>query len=560
MRWKNDSPRTDIAKRLAALEATLLRGSFPTGDRESRKRLADAWRRGEAWRELLDVGVPDAKDGGQQGWVTRFEAAPPLSSTVWKISRQRGKSFAAVFGAGEQYAQRTPGAIVRYLGQTGESAESILEPTFKQIFELCPDEQLLPEPFRSTGRLGSELRWDNGATFVWSGTDNDTFRRQRGPRTHRLLLDESGFYPKLTDVEQALLPSLQTTGGKALYLCSPPLSPGHEFEARYMAAVVERLAEHDTIFGNPRMTAQDIENLIKREAARLGMSVEEFIRSTYWRREYLAQTVVEETRAAVPSWNEERAAAIVQTVERPKFFDAYVGCDWGFGDPHGVTFGYWDFERSLLVIEDELWIRQGNTEVLANAIKAKERELYGNEQWDGRLFGLQTVPEMLASLPDWLRDAARGDAPRQPFLRVGDDDLQVCADLHQLHGLSVLPTKKQDNALHVNELDIMVRNLQLRIHPRCKRLIKELYTVLWNRQRTDWERTPEGHGDVLKSLVYMARNLSRHRDPRPVDEIAQGVTVGTMLRERQRIEERQRGLADAFMGDSKLARRLRGGR
>lgn len=466
---------------------------------------------------LLDTGQPGCRDGGQVGWVERFEAAPPQSSTVWKIARQRGKSFAALFGCAEQYAQRTPGAIIRYLGQTGESAESILEPTFKQIFDLCPSEELLPEPYRTTGKIGSELRWDNDATLVWSGTDNDTFRRQRGPRTHRLLLDESGFYPKLPDAERALFPSLQTTRGKSLYLCSPPESPGHEFEARYKAALADGLSEHDTVYGNPRLTSEDVLNLIKREAARLGLTPEEFIKSTYWLREFMSLTVVEETRAALPSWNEERAQTIIAAVERPRFFDAYVGLDWGFGDPHGGTFGYWDFERAMLVIEDEIWLRQANTEQLARAVKEKETALYGVERWEGALYGLQTVPELLASLKStpFLIEAARRNAPRQPFLRVGDDDLLVLADLHALHGLAVLPTRKDDNALQVNELDILVRNLQVRIHPRCKRLIRECGTVLWNKQRTDWERTSEGHGDVLKSLVYMLRNVRRHRDPRP---------------------------------------------
>lgn len=471
--------------------------------------ISELWRRGEAWRVLLDAG--------QQAWVDRFESAPAHSSTVWKISRQRGKSFAALFGAGEQYAQRTPGAIIRYLGQTGESAESILAPTFAQIFAMCPDKSLLPEPYRSTGRVGHEMRWDNDATLVWSGTDNDTFRRQRGPRSHRLLFDESGFYPKLPDVEQALLPSLQTTGGKSLYLCSPPLSPGHEFEARYQAAFADGLSEHDTIYGNPRLSETDVRNLIAREASRLGMSVPEFLESTYWKREYLAMTVIEETRAALPSWNDERAKGIVAEMQRPAFFDAYVGLDWGFGDPHGGSFGYWDFERAMLVVEDEVWLRQANTEQLAKAVKEKETTLYGAERWEGALYGLQTVPELLASLKStpFLIEAAKRNAPRQPFLRVGDDDLLVLADLHALHGLAVLPTRKDDNALAVNELDILVRNNQLRIHPRCKRLIRECGTVLWNKQRTDWERTSEGHGDVLKSLVYMLRNVRRHRDPRP---------------------------------------------
>lgn len=486
---------------------------------EARGALAELWRKGEAWTVLLDEGQPGCKDGGQQGWVSRFEAAPSLSSSVWKIARQRGKSYAAIFGAGEQYAQRTPGAIIRYLGQTGDSAESILEPTLKQVFDVLEwvDESLLPEPYRTTSKIGTDITWDNGATLVWSGTDNDTFRRQRGPRTHRLLLDESGFYPKLPDVEAALLPSLQTTGGKALYTCSPPLSPGHEFEARYLAARLDGLAEHDDVYGNPRLSAEDVKNLIAREASRLGVSPEEFVQSTYWLREYMSLTVIEEMRAVVPSWTEAREKTVVGEWQRPKFFDAYEGGDWGFGDPHGWVFGYWDFEAALLVIEDELWLPRCNTQKLADAVKTKERELYGAEKWEGRLYGLQTAPELLTSLSStpFLLEAARGDAPRQPFLRVGDDDLLVLADLHQLHGLSVCPTRKDNPALAANEFDILVRNNQVRIHPRCKRLIKECASTLWNKQRTDWERTSDGHGDVLKAAHYMLRNVMRHRDPRP---------------------------------------------
>lgn len=90
------------------------------------------------------------------------------------------------------------------------------------------------------------------------------------------------------------------------------------------------------------------------------------------------------------------------------------------------------------------------------------------------------------------------------------------ADLHQRHGLTFLPTRKDDKQLAVDELDVMVRRGKLRIHPRCTNLIREMYSTVWNASRTEWERTADGHGDLLDALVYVLRNVRRHRDVRPV--------------------------------------------
>ena len=81
-----------------------------------------AWRMGRAHAWVLDAG--------QQAWCERREASSDFS--VWMIARQRGKSFAALFDD-LMFGTRTPGAICRYLGQTGDSALAILGPTMDQI-------------------------------------------------------------------------------------------------------------------------------------------------------------------------------------------------------------------------------------------------------------------------------------------------------------------------------------------------------------------------------------------------------------------------------------------
>ena len=63
---------------------------------------------------------------------------------------------------------------------------------------------------------------------------------------------------------------------------------------------------------------------------------------------------------------------------------------------------------------------------------------------------------------------------------------------------------------------MLVRSGRIEIHPRCVGLIRQLYTTVWSKARTDWERTGQDHGDLLDACIYLCRNVRWHRDPRPV--------------------------------------------
>jgi hypothetical protein len=255
-----------------------------------------------------------------------------------------------------------------------------------------------------------------------------------------------------------------------------------------------------------------VRQLIRREAERLGLTEEELVASTYWRREYLAEFVTEESRAAVPAWTTEAERECVVAVERPQHFDAYVGLDLGFQpDPHFAAFGWLDFAAQALVVEEELELRGHTVAQLAEAAKRTEAGLYGAMRYDGTLLGAVDWGE----LPAWLAQAAHRNASRQPYLRVGDDDALVLAELAQSHGLAVLPTRKDDKHLAVDALNQLVRQRRLRVHPRCRRLIEQLRGTVWNRARTQWERTDKDHGDGIDAMVYLARNVRWHRDARP---------------------------------------------
>lgn len=456
---------------------------------------ASLWRQGElAW--MLD--------DGQRAWVSSLWEGE--GHACWMIGRQRGKSFAAI-AAACGLAQRVPGSIVRYAALTAKSARGIVLPTLAQVLRDCPLD-CRPE----VAELEGIVRWPNGSVLVWAGTDNEQFERLRGPRAHLVLLDESAFYSDLERVESALLPQLTTTAGRALYLSTPPESAAHPFTRRWNAARAAGRAVHATVNDNPRLGADGVRRLIRQEAARLGLSEDGLQASTYWRREYLAELVQEESTAAVPGWTPEVQAESVRDVPRPVHFDAYVALDFGFGDPHGCVFGWWDFAAGKLVVEDELELRGANTSQLAAAVKAKEAQLWGVDRWAGTLLGAAD-----AVTPEFMKEAARqgSEVPRQPYLRVADNDPLVIADLYSQHGLACLPTRKDEKALAVSDLDEAVRQRRVVVSPRCRRLVEQLATTTWNRARTGWVRTDKDHGDLLDALVYLWRNIRKHRDPRP---------------------------------------------
>jgi hypothetical protein len=373
-----------------------------------------------------------------------------------------------------------------------------------------------PEHLRPTfNKDEHRWEWKNEAVLKFAGTDAESFARQRGPRSHIILLDESAFYQKLPEVESALIAQLQSTNGWLLYLSTPPLSPSHPFVARYRSAEFAGRSEHETIEDNPRLRANGAEQFLRAEAARMGQSYEEFRASTYCRREYFAEVVTEESRAAVPTWTPQVAKECVIEISRPKYFDAYVAYDPGGRDPHFVAFSYWHFELAALVVEDELEMRDSDTLKLASLIKAKEVQLYGEKQFNGTLRGAK---DHIDKLPEYMREVIDRESPKQPYVRFSDTSTQAIMDLYRLHGLGFIPTAKDDKEWAVMELVGLVRRKRLIIHPRCKRLISQLESVLWNEQRSEWVRAegPDGnHGDGIDALVYTLRNVNRHRDPSP---------------------------------------------
>lgn len=409
-------------------------------------------------------------------------------------ARRTGKSFTLCVIAIE-FALRNPGSQIKYACKTQKNVKKIIKMHFRKIFRDCPKE-LLPK----FSQLDGEFQFKNGSCIVVAGCDNENYETLRGTESHLNIVDEAGFIDDLAYVvNDVLLPMTLDTMGTTLLASTPPKSPGHE--SVVIASELEQRGKYvrfslwDAVqSGSKRLN----ENVVNRflDEARGSLPLEEFKKTPTYRREYLAEFVVDTDYAVVPEWTPEQEAASCVELERPQLFDAYVSTDMGFEDRWGTLFGYWDFRRAALVIEAELLLQRKTTSRVATDIKAIEKTL-----WEGQKEATKTLQ-------------VNGKGGAYPYLRCGD---LTELELHNLyeHGLNFTATHKPLKEVSVNNLREWVGSGRIFIHPRCRMLIAQLRTTVWNRSRTDFERNHMGHGDLVDALRYMVQDINRNRNPFP---------------------------------------------
>lgn len=437
--------------------------------------------------------------------------------------RQWGKTTLCATISGEEMS-RNAGKRWVYGASTLNNLREFILPTFNWLFSDAP-EDIKPIWKHTDGHLV----FPNGSWIHLFGAENMlNADRGRGPKAIGGCLDEAAYMPVLPYVLNDVIgPSLihsakegSKRGGRVILSSSPAREPDHPFS---------KLADHlksigryanKNIFDNPLLTKERVETIIEEAATRYGLPVDDYIKTAAFRREYLAERAIETSLVVMGAdWIENQERCVV-AVERPNYFDGYVGLDLGGVDPHAAVFAYWDFERQALVVEDELLLTKGeNTTQLAEAIKEKEKSLWGDKAWAGTLRGLKDT--QYQNVPDWLRTAMDAQSPKQPYMRVIDNDIQLARDLHQLHGISFLPTAKDDKLLQVNALRVLVRQGKLLVNPRCRHLIRHLRKTLWkDAKMTTYQRLADDfgvmeHGDLLDALIYLHRNVNKNRNPAP---------------------------------------------
>lgn len=432
---------------------------LPTTRKEAVREL---YRRGHlAWK--LHQGQREIYDLYKQSGSLKF---------VLNCSRRYGKSYLLCLIAIET-AFATPNVQVRYAAPTQKMVKNIIQPIFRKILEDCPAD-LKP---RWNSQEGC-YKLKNGSQIHVAGTNRGYAENLRGTETHLGIADEAGFVECDGGlnylVQDILMPQTLTCNGRLILASTPPKTPGHDFVSYCYQAELEGAYAKRTIYQNPEITPEKVEQYAKEAGGK---------KSSTFRREYLCEFITDEDSAVIPEFTDEKALELVKEVPRPEYFDSYVGMDVGFKDLTFLVFGYWDFANSQVVIEEELVLKKMLTEPLANGVREIERRLWGR---------------------------------KEPFLRVSDIDLRLIEELRELHSIRFTPTPKDNKEAALNRLRMLVTDNQIVIHPRCKQLIAHLKYATWNKSHSTFERTEEhGHFDGVDALVYLIRNIKRHKNPFP---------------------------------------------
>lgn len=474
------------------------------------------------------------------------------SRFVLEIARRWGKTWLLCLLAIE-CCLRKPGARVVYGAPTLKHLEEFVMPAFEALIADAPSD-CKPEFNQQSGHW----TFPNGShVHLFGADDKRKADRGRGPSADLVLFDEAGFTPILRYVLRAVLrPQTLHTGGITVLASTPAEEPDHDFTKIAEIAEAKGTYARRTIHDNPRLSPERVQQYIAEDAADEGMSVEEYVRTDTFRREYMAERITDKLLVVMGDDWQLSESKCVREVQRPEFFDGYGSFDIGGADPHAHLFGHLDFKNGWLVIEHELLLRDGqNTALVAEAVKAKEKEAWGSDSFDGRLRG--TLEHLLAAnVPDWVADKLGAlDGPKQPYLRVADNDLHVLRDMLDLHGLLYCPTGKDEKQLQVNNLRILVRQNKLVVHPRCVNLVRHFRGTVWkNEKRADYKRKGGEHGDLLDAAVYMGRNVNWTRNPWPLDWRE---TTGVHVSKKFQPEPQARKIAEAFVPKTPWNQRLR---
>ena len=393
---------------------------------------------------------------------------------VGNCSRQFGKTYWAVTKAIE-CALSKPKAQIRYGAAFQTDLKEFIIPAFEKIMEDCPE--ALKGKYKSQT---SSYEFPNGSRIKLVGID----KRPEGLRGNTLdmvVLDECGFLANLDYVYKSVIIPATThrPNAKIILISTPPSTPAHSFLDYCAKAESENAYKMFTIYDNPMLGPEAIERLMREAGGE---------DSTTWKREYLCQFVTDSELQIIPEWDEEKFKLDYPTDEYYQYYHRYVGMDLGTRDFTALVFGYYDFKKATLVIQDEMTMNgpSMNTLKLVAAIQAKELTL-----WEGI----------------------------KPYRRISDNNnLHLLQDMGSIHNLHFQATSKDTLEAMINEVRVLVAAGRIVVHPRCTQLLGCLKYGVFNKNRTEFARSNVyGHYDHLAALIYLVRNLSTHSNPIPAD-------------------------------------------
>lgn len=444
--------------------------------------------RDQAIQQLWEYGVLDYKLTEPQKIIKRGIVEDKSKISVVMCARRLGKSYLALTMAIEACLQK-PDSIVKYVFPKQKSAKKNILPIMKAILEDCPKH--LRPVFMAADLL---YKFPNGSELQMAGSDNGNIENIRGGNSSLNIVDEAGFCDDLTyAVRSVLAPTTKLTQGRTILVSTPSRFEDHEFvqdwALKYQAEGRIRVF---TIFDNPQFTEAIIKDALD--------DYPDGEKDPGFRREYMCEIMRSADTSILPSFSSDVEKVIVRSdYQRPVFYDAYVSMDIGGSDLTAVLFGYYDYLNATTVIEDELIFgKEVNTKSVAEAIRIKESELWVN-------------PIDLSPMP--------------PYLRIADNNnLIMLTDLQRDHGITFIPTRKDNREAAINALDVGLSQHKVIIHPRCTHTLYHMKFARWDKNRRNFLKLKDspsgqikgGHADALAAIIYLHRNIIKSKNPYPI--------------------------------------------
>lgn len=448
------------------------------------------------------------------------------------IHRRFGKSRLLLILA-FQMCYRKPGARVLYLAPTGKDAQLITSDLAVQILEHCPADMKPEFSYQNREFRIRPLKGGPDSVIRVRGVNAEHADSLRGGAADLIALDECAQMDNLEYILKSVcLPMILTTNGKMILASTPPTTPGHD-----AANVFHKLANVGatatyTIREDVPHISREMKKIMLVEVGEKPERVDGILDGTFEpetttaQRELFCRFVTDASLAVVPEYPSVRQE-IIQPWPTPPHFDPYTAIDPGSKDNTGMLFGYPDFLKSKLIIEDESLMNNPTTQAIVRTIREKEEQL-----WPGR----------------------------EVYRRVSDVDLRLIQDLRTEHGLPIVAARKDDMMASVHQMRHLITTKRLIIHPRCVNLDRQLQNAIWNKRASDMERAGtnsiDGHFDLVAALRYFIRAIDWHHNPYPHGWTSVGAPGGPPAGSWVPLSQRTGRVSQGLLGSTPTAKRI----
>jgi len=414
-------------------------------------------------------------------------ASTPADLYFLRCARRVGKSYTLLVRAVEKCLKGKPdgGPVhIVYLGPEQKQVRKIVSEHFGKIFKTAPAKY---KP--RWVNLDSQYVFDhNGSRLSLAGCDSGHAESLRGQEADEVLFDEVGFVGDAVYITDSILqPMLQHTEGKIVFATTPAKTPGHPSAELYRRCVNLNAFARLTFWDNTLFSPEKKQAMFLKKAKERGLTPEQFREDPAYLREWMAEDVVDSNYAVIPEWTL-RGKELIRPLSPPAHKECYVGVDLGYNDGSGALFAYIDYANQKLCVQAELLVRRQTTLEFVHQARMKEAQLWGK---------------------------------RAPAMRVGDgggQGKQLLEDMNRTHGYTIIPAMKAENKeVTVMALRRLVAQGLVWVDPSCVILLDQLKNTVWNEQRKSYERTENGHGELLDALVYLCCNLDWAKNPVPVE-------------------------------------------